>query len=41
MVMNYNVQASKQESKPERCTFSEKEYRNTDIEAIFSYRICS
>ena len=34
-------QASKQASKPERCTFSEKEYRNTDIEAIFSYRICS
>lgn len=37
MAINYTVQASK----AKLCTFSEKEYRNMDIEAIFSYRSCS
>ena len=37
MVVNYNVQASKQASKVNLCTFSETEYRYMEIEAIFSY----
>ena len=44
MVINYNVQASKQASKQARLNyalFQKKNIENTDIEAIFNCKICS
>ena len=40
MVINYNVQASKQ-AKLNYALFQKKNIENIDIEAIFNCRICS